>query len=178
MKTLRTIILWFGLGAAASLLAADSPPLDPHLAPLQPFLEKTWKGTFKNSKPDDPTVDVMRWERALNGKAVRILHSINNGVYGGETMIRWDEPAQAVVYYYFTTAGFMTQGTMNFRDGKVITHEVVIGSANGITAVRGSSGLEPDGTFQVRTEHQKGGEWLPGHEASYKEDKSATVVFR
>jgi hypothetical protein len=53
------------------------------------LLAKTWKGALKSSEPDKlatanlpearPVVDVMRWERALNGKAIRVLHSINDG---------------------------------------------------------------------------------------------------
>jgi len=34
-------------------------------------------------------VDVARWERALNGKAVRILHH-QSRVYGGESIVMWD----------------------------------------------------------------------------------------
>jgi hypothetical protein len=164
--------------AGLSLLAADKPSLDSHLQPLRPLLEKTWRGAFKDSTPDKPTVDVMRWERALNGNAVRVLHSINNGSYGGETIIRWDEKQQAVVYHYFTTASFMTTGTMTFKDGKVISRELVTGSANGVTEVRGTSGPQSDGTFHVKTEYLKNGEWVPGHEANYQEDPTAIVVFK
>ena len=161
-----------------NLSAADKSSLDPHLQPLQPLLEKTWKGGFKNSKPEKPTVDVMRWERTLNGKAIRTLHSINDGAYGGETIIRWDEQKQSIVYHYFTTAGFMTTGTMDFKDGKVLTHEVVSGNSGKTTAVRGTSEIQPDGSFHVKTEHQENGEWVPGHEVTYKEDPSAKVIFR
>jgi hypothetical protein len=174
----RLITLACSFGAGLALSAADSPSLDFHLEPLRPFLDKTWKGAFKNSKPDKPTVDVMRWERALNGKAVRILHAINDGAYGGETLIRWDDQKQVLTYYYFTTAGFMTTGTMSFKDRKVITHEVVTGSPGGTTEVRGTSELQPGGEFHVKTEHLKNGEWLPGHDVTYKEDSSAAVRFR
>src|SRR6478672_8131434 len=98
--------------AAIPCFSADQPSLDSHLEPLRPLLDKTWKGAFKNSKPENPTVDISRWERALNGSAVRILHSINDGVYGGESLIVWDAKQQQIAYYYFTTAGFMTTGTM------------------------------------------------------------------
>src|SRR5277367_4106973 len=95
------ITIFVACAAAALTLAwADSPSINPHLAPLQPLLGKTWKGTFKNSKPDHPVIDVAHWERALNGQAVRQVHSINSGVYGGETMFVWDEKKQAVAYYY------------------------------------------------------------------------------
>jgi hypothetical protein len=120
MKTLnaRSILICCFLGTS-SLSGADRPPLEPRLEPLRPFLDKTWKGTFKDSKPENPIVDVMRWERALNGKAVRVLHSVNDGAYGGETIFRWDSTKQVVTYYYFTTAGFMTVGSVSFKDGKL-----------------------------------------------------------
>ena len=133
---------------------------------------------FKNSKPDKQTIDVMRWERALNGKAIRVLHSINDGAYGGETLFRWDEMKQSVTYHYFTTAGFITMGTVVFKDGKVLTHENVTGSANGTTEVRGTSELKPDGSFYVKTEHLRNDVWEPGHQVIYKEDVSAKVIFR
>jgi hypothetical protein len=158
--------------------AADKPLLDPNLEPLRPFLGKTWKGEFKNSTPEKPVVDVAVWERALNGKAVRILHSINNGAYGGESIVTWDAKRQAVTYHYFTTAGFMTTGTMSIAEGKVTTHEIVSGSGEGITEVRGITELRPDGTFRVTTEYLKNGEWTPGRDVVYREDPSAKVEFR
>lgn len=70
--------------------AADTGDLDPNLAPLKPFLG-SWRGEFKRSTPENPLVDTALWERALNGKAIRILHSINDGTYGGETLMTWDD---------------------------------------------------------------------------------------
>jgi hypothetical protein len=171
--------------ALATLLAASVTPihaneasLDSHLEMLRPLLEKTWKGQFKDSKPDKPAVDVARWERALNGKAVRILHSVNDGLYGGETIITWDEAKQSVVYHYFTTASNSTTGTMSSKDGKFITDEVVIGNAGGVTEVRATTALLSDGTLHVKAEYLKNGEWTPGHEITYKEEPSAKVVFK
>lgn len=170
------IAILFGL--APGLLAADSPTLDPHLEPLRPWLGKTWKGQFKNAPPEKSTVDVARWERALNGKAVRILHSINDGVYGGESIVMWDEKKQTVTYHYFTTAGFTTSGTMTFTEGKIQTHETVSGSAGGVTEVRGTYEMLANGTFHVKTEHLKNGEWSSGREVTYREDPSASVLFQ
>ena len=172
------IILLCTFGAALSVAAADQPALNPHLEPLRPLLGKTWKGTFKDSKPEKPTVDVARWERALNGQAVRMLHSINRGAYGGETLFVWDEKKQAVAYHYFTTAGFTTTGTITFQDGKFVTHEEVKGNAGGVTEVRSTSEMLPDGKFHVKAEHLKDGQWTPGHEVTYEEDASAAVLFK
>src|SRR5262245_14171487 len=73
---------------ATQVRAADD--LAKELEPLRPFIGRTWKGHFKDSTPDKPKVDVARWERALNGKGVRILHSVNSGSYGGESIIMWN----------------------------------------------------------------------------------------
>ena len=161
---------------AADAPASAPPRLDPHLEPLRPLLEKTWKGTLKSSKPDKPTVDVMRWERALNGKAVRVLHSINDGAYGGETLVVWDESKKALTTHYFTTAGFTTKGTITFEEKKILTHEVTSGSS--VNEVKATSQFKPDGTFHVKSEHLKNGQWEPGHEVIYQEDPNARVVFR
>lgn len=172
------IALTISFAIGTDLISNEPPALDSHLEPMRPMLEKTWRGEFKNSTPQNPVVDVMRWERALNGKAVRVLHSVNDGTYGGETLFRWDEPKQTVTYHYFTTAGFMTTGTVKFDAGKFITHETVTSSANGITEVRGTSELLKDGTFAVKTEYLKDGQWQPGREATYREDAAAKVVFK
>jgi len=157
---------------------ADEPKLDPHLEPLRPLLGKTWRGEFVNSKPDKPVVDVSRWERALNGKAVRMLHSINDGAYGGETIFTWDEASQTISYHYFTTEGFTTQGTMALKDGKLVTNEKVTGDADGVTEVRGATEFLPDGAFHVKSEYCVKGEWKPGHEATYREAPTASVNFK
>lgn len=166
------------LALASNLSAADGPALDSHLEPLRPLLEKTFKGEFKDSTPEKPKFDVARWERALNGKAIRILHSVNDGVYAGESIVRWDEAKQAVRFHYFTTADFTTQGTMTFKGGKISTHETVSGNAGGITEVRAEFELRRDGTYHVKTEYLKDGTWSPGREATYREDAAAKVVFK
>jgi hypothetical protein len=172
-----TLLVTFA-AVALGLAGADTPSLNPHLAPLQPLLGKTWKGTFKNSKPDQPVTDVARWERALNGQAVRQVHSINRGAYGGETMFIWDEKKHAVAYYYFTTEGYMTTGTLEVKDAHFVTSEHVTGDADGVTEVRGTSEIQPDGKFHVKAEYFKQGQWVTGHEVTYEEDPASEVVFK
>ena len=174
----RLLVFTLALTLSGVCLGAESASLDPHLEPLRPLLGKTWKGEFKNSTPSRPVVDISRWERALNGRAVRILHSINDGAYGGESIIRWDEKKQSVVYHYFTTAGFTTTGTVRFDGNKLITHESVSGGSDGITEVRAVNELAPDGSFHVKSEYLKNGLWVPGRDVTYREDKSAQVIFK
>ena len=157
---------------------AEPTPLNPHFEPLRPWLGKTWKGEFKNSTPEKPLFDVSRWERALNGKAVRVLHSVNDGVYGGETIIIWDAKKNSLVYWYFTTAGFRTEGTMKYLDDQWSAHEVVIGAGSGIAEVKSTTKLLPDGRLHVTTEYLKDGKWDAGREVYYKKTPDAHVIFK
>ena len=163
---------------AVSLLAADLPQLEPHLEPLRPWLEKTWKGQQKNSKSGKVATDVVHWERALNGNAVRIVHSIDDGAYGGEAIVMWDQKAQSIVYHYFTTDTFNTAGTMMFKDGKILTHDVVEGDAGGITETRATIEMDGDGTYHQRTEFLKNGAWELATKTNYRQEPSAVVVFK
>lgn len=160
--------------------AAETGSLDEALEPFRPLLGRTWRGEFKNSTPEKPVVDISRWERALNGKAVRVLHSVNHGSYGGESIIRWDKESKQLVFYYFTTAGFMTTGTMKVVDGKFIGIEKVSGGAGGVTEVRSTTELRADGTLLTKAEYLKDGQPAPdrGREVIYREDAKAEVKFR
>lgn len=156
----------------------DNSGLNEHLKPLKPFTGKTWRGKSPNADPDKPFEDISRWERALNGQAVRILHSINEGAYGGETLIVWDRKKESLVFYYFTTEGFYTSGTIKMEDGKMISHEIVTGNENGITEVQSVGTILPDGRLHSKSQYLKNGEWVDGHEFIYEEAPAAKVIFK
>jgi hypothetical protein len=173
------LTLAVALNSSLAAFAADSPStLIPQLEAFRPFLGKTWRGEFKNSTPEKPVIDVSRWERALNGQAIRTLHAINRGEYGGESIITWDAAKKSLVYHYFTTAGFFTVGTMTIVDGKIVSHEKVTGEAGGVTEVRATNEILTDGSMSTKSEYLKNGKWEPGHAAVYREDPKAEVVFR
>jgi len=178
MLGFATLWVAFALPSWSAESGTNAPSLDPHLEPLRPLLDKTWRGVFKSSKPEKPVVDVMRAERALNGRAVRALHSINDGSYGGETIYRWDEVKKTVTFHYFTTAGFMTTGTLRFEGQRWIAHEIVSGNSGGATEVKATCEFRPDGVFVVKAEYLRNGEWGPGRETEYREDPTAKVVFK
>ncbi len=156
----------------------DNSGLNEHLKPLKPFIGKTWRGKSPNADPDKPFEDISRWERALNGQAVRILHSINEGAYGGETLIVWDRKKESLVFYYFTTEGFYTSGTIKMEDEKMISHEIVTGNENGITEVQSVGTILPDGRLHSKSQYLKNGEWVDGHEFIYEEAPAAKVIFK
>ena len=53
--------------------------LSEHLKPFEPYINKTFKGEFANSTKEKPVFDISRWERILNGMAIKITHSVNDG---------------------------------------------------------------------------------------------------
>jgi hypothetical protein len=183
MKTNSTpirlrVVLSIVTMASLCALAEETGTLDSQLEPLRPFLGRTWRGEFKNSKPEKPTIDIARWERALNGKAVRVLHSINDGYYGGESVIHWDKAKSNVTYHYFSTAGFYNVGTMTFSNKTLIAVEQVFGNKEGVTELRSTSELRPDGTMLTRAQYLKNGEQTGTREVLYKEDPKAEVKFK
>jgi hypothetical protein len=175
---LKLIFILFQFGVVTAVCSAEEAPLNAHLQAFGPLLGKTFTGTFTNSTPEHPVIDVQKWERTLNGQAVRVLHSINQGAYGGETILIWDDQRKTIVYYYFTTGGFMTVGTFQVENGKFNSHEDVKGDADGVTEVRATSELLPNGKLHVRAEYLKNGQWTPGHECTYEVTPEAKIVFK
>ena len=71
--------------------------LSVHLKPFQNYIGKTFKGESENSTPEKPIYDISHWDRLLNGNAIRIMHSVNNGEYGGESIVIWDTKKESLV---------------------------------------------------------------------------------
>jgi hypothetical protein len=165
-----------GLGNLYGQESTES--INEHLAVFQPLIGKNWLGTFANSTPEKPMHDVSRWERAMNGQAVRVLHSVNDGEYGGETILMWDAQRKKIAFWYFTTAGFFTEGTMDVDGKSWSSVEEVTGNANGITQVKSTSRILDNGDFQMKSEYFAKGQWTPGHEIHYQYSPDSEVKFK
>ena len=79
MKHIISIILLTSCLFSQNESESGQKLLSENLKPFQAFISKTFKGEFANSPPEDPVYDISRWERALTGNAIRIMHSVNNG---------------------------------------------------------------------------------------------------
>lgn len=166
------------LYSSCSAYAAETRSLAQALEPFRPYLGKTWQGQL--SEPGKPLqMDVSQWQRTLNGQAIKITHSVNHGVYGGESIVFFDKQSQSLKYYYFTTAGFYTHGTMTFDEasGTLVAEEIVENNAQGITKVRSVNLLKAD-LLQVKSEYLQHGKWVPGHQATYRPAADTDVIFQ
>ena len=152
--------------------------LSEHLKPFELYIGKTFKGEFANSTKEKPVFDISRWERILNGMAIKITHSVNDGEYGGESIITWDVKKNSLVSSYFTTAGFTTTAILHFEDDKLISLEDVIGNENGITKVKAIIEFLENGDLQNASKYLINDEWVDGHMIHYKETPGAKIIFK
>lgn len=153
------VLLFSRVAFAESLLVKELRVFEPYLG--------TWQSDFPTAKGQPAMQDVSTWERALNGTTVRTLHSINEGMYGGESLIFWDKDKQRIVFYYFTTAGFYTQGWMEMvNDHSFVAYEDVVGNQDGITQVMSLSRLFKD-KMVIETQYLKAGEWTEPESRTY-----------
>lgn len=157
--------------------AALAGELDPRLAPLAPYVDRTFTARMGPAGSEDSVIDVQKWETVLGGKAVRITHSINGGDYGGESLVTWDAVSGSILYWYATTAGFHTVGTITAADDSLVTLEDVVGDAGGVTKVEGVW-RRAGGGFTVTSRMQVAGQWQPKRESTYQETPDAEPRFR
>lgn len=173
------------LGAAVALmlpaaaLAQPAPPPEAvsgpaAYAPFQPLIGKTWRGAATHQPGVE---DIQRWDWAVGGHAVRVVHSVNDGAYAGETLIFRDRDSGDYVFHYFTTGGFHTTGLMKTTGPGTFDVDETVHGADGIERLRSKAELGGDGVYRVRSSAEQDGEWVEVGGFDYREDASATVVM-
>lgn len=158
----------------APAMAQSRPAYDARaaFAPFLPLIGKTWRGP--GTGPDGASVeDVARWEWAIKGHAIRIVHAVNGGVYGGETLIA--KEGDSYVFHYFTTGGFHTSGTITASAPGVIAIDQTVHGASNIGRLRSQGELGADGVYRVRTSTERDGAWVEVGGFDYREDPAAQV---
>jgi len=71
-------VILIGVFSHVDLHATETGTLSAELEPLRPFLATTWRGNLSEGQGKQ-SIDVSQWRRALNGTAIKIVHSVNNG---------------------------------------------------------------------------------------------------
>ena len=151
--------------------------LSEHLNGLKPFIGNTYKGNFINSTKENPMIDIISFERALNGNAVKVTHSVNNGEYGGETMVMWNSEKEGLQSWYFTSAGSLTIQNVQIKKDTFICIEDVSGNKNGITKVKTIIEVLHGNQIQKRTKYLMNNLWKDGSEIIYNKVNDLKPVF-
>ena len=151
--------------------------LSEHLTGLKPFIGNTYKGNFINSTKENPMIDIISFERALNGNAVKVTHSVNNGEYGGETMVMWNSEKEGLQSWYFTSAGSLTIQNVQIKKDTFISIEDVAANKNGITKVKTIIEVLHGNQIQKRTKYLMNNLWKDGSEIIYNKVNDLKPVF-
>ena len=151
--------------------------LSEHLNGLKPFIGNTYKGNFINSTKENPMIDIISFERSLNGNAVKVTHSVNNGEYGGETMVMWNSEKEGLQSWYFTSAGSLTIQNVQIKKDTFICIEDVAGNKNGITKVKTIIEVLHGNQIQKRTKYLMNNLWKDGSEIIYNRVNDLKPVF-
>jgi hypothetical protein len=172
MSVLLMMVLLFPGGSRA---AEEEPlPLHQALEPMRPFLGITWRGDLTDPGSKRRRFDVVRYDRTLNGEAIRMLHSVNNGDLGGEMLIRYDEEDARVEYHYFTSAGFLTTGSIRFRGRSFVAEDDV---KEGQVPMRTVRRLDGD-RLVSSTQMLRDGRWTRGTEQFYEPAPDEKIRYR
>ncbi|MDA8622041.1 hypothetical protein N9L48_05270 [Psychrosphaera sp.] len=157
----------------------QSKPFSKHLEKFEEYLGG-WTAEFSAQAGQPSVTDVTLFEKVLNGNGLKTTHSINEGVYGGESIIFWNNKTNRLEFYYFTTANFFTSGWMEFiNENTFVAYENVTGestTSQGISQVKSTSTLNGD-SMTVSTSYFKNGEWTDDAKRIYTRTNK-NVVFK
>lgn len=178
-KTLATLLTAAALMGAApgAVTVQDLPTASAPaqaFAPFLPLIGKTWRG---QNTTQEGVEDVMRWDWAVGGHAVRIVHAVNGGVYGGETLIFPDKDSGQLIFHYFTTGGFHTTGVIRPTGPGAMEIEETVHGADSVETLKSRATLGPDGVYRTRSLVERDGAWAEFGGFDYREDVAAQVVL-
>jgi hypothetical protein len=143
-------------------------------APFEPLIGRTWRGV---SIGPDAVEDVQRWEWALGGHAVRIVHSVNAGAYAGETLVFRDPATEGYVFHYFTTGGFHTTGVIVPTGPGAYRVSETVSGGDWIREVGSTAELGEDGVLRVRSRFRTDDGWSEAGGFDYVEDGAAVLIL-
>lgn len=153
------LLLW----TAPAVAPQEPPPPSAHvaaddalLAAFDPLVGQIWRGA---SITDPGVIDEITFERTAGGRAIRSVHTVNGGVYAGDTLITFDRPSGQLISFYATNGGFYTTGHIRVLGPGQFEFLQVVHGLDGVTEVRAQTTLT-DGVYRIRSQHLINGEWV------------------
>ena len=175
-KYLFSVILFvFSLIVANQL---NEKIISKHLDGFKIFLDKKFIGEFYNSTKQKPLIDIIHFERILNGTAISISHSINHGEYGGKSIIMWNSKTEKLESYYFSTGGEILYSKVTTDNGQIIMVEDFSNNNNGIQKVKKIYRIKENNKLENQIKYFMNNIWVNSHEMTYSESDSVDVIFK
>jgi len=135
---------------------------------LAGFAGRTYRGEPLEGS-SEAVADIQSWNWAIGGAGLSIRHALEDGSYGGETLVYHDKASDRLAYVYVTSAGFHTEGSFDINeDGSWTAVEEVTGHPS-ITKVRSNGHQRSDGSLMSASEYYQDDDWVPGTQFLYRE---------
>ena len=150
------------LAAAAAARAADAAaPPDPY-QPLAFLIGHCWKGALGG---DARATDEHCFSRIYGGRFVRdehVVHREGRPDVFGESIYVWDPAAGRLEYLYIESAGGFLRGTVTAEQGALVFPAAGFVEQDGSMNVRSRWQRAGEDAYDVVTEFEVKGAWVPG----------------
>ncbi len=164
-----------GLSAVAQVAELPAPGAGrAAYAPFEHLVGRAWRGAGTGPEAVE---DIQRWEWAVGGHAVRVVHSVGGGAYAGETLIFRDKASEGYIFHYFTSGGFHTTGVMRPTGPGAFEAEETVHGLEGFPPIRSTLVMGADGVHRARSFQRENGVWVEKGGFDYREDASAVPVM-
>lgn len=153
-----TATLLLALCAAAP--AANAPAADPY-EPLGFLVGHCWKGTF----PKSAQTDEHCFSRIYGGRFLRDEHVVHrDGAPDefGETIYLWNSAQGQLEYLYIESGGGSLRGTVAVEGQTLVFPAAPYVEDGKSMQVRSRWQRAGDAAYEVATEFEVGGRWVPG----------------
>ena len=146
---------------AAAAAPASPPPADPY-QPLAFLVGHCWKGTF----PKGGRTDEHCFSRIYGGKFLRDEHVVHTSEGGpdefGETIYLWNSAAAQLEYLYIESGGGFLRGTATLEGAALVFAAAGYVDQGKTMNVRSRWQRAGEDAYEVTTEFEVGGRWVPG----------------
>src|SRR5579862_6201451 len=164
------LLLAFVVVAPGMRAAEARDPLEP----LAFLVGHCWQGTFAGG---DRT-DVHCFSRIYGGKFLRDEHTVRRAdgrtELSGESVYLWDSAARQLQYFYFEDTGGFTRGTVTTeKDALVFPPSTYIDNGQSLS-IRSRWQRAGDDAYDVVTEFEVQGRWVPGFAAHMQKVRNGT----
>ena len=158
-RTLLALAVTLGAPVLAAT-PAPAPPADPY-QPLAFLVGHCWKGTF----PQSTQTDEHCFSRVYGGKFLRDEHVVHRDGAAdefGETLYVWNSAAGELEYLYIESGGGFIRGTARAEGEALVFPQAPYVDGGRTMNVRSRWQRSSDASYEVATEFETGGRWVPG----------------
>lgn len=133
------------------------------------FVGKTFIGNIENKNNDSIGHEIIKWELALKGDAIKIYQHINENELVGESIIMFDQATNQFSCWYFSSGGVSKKSKVIVNGEQIILIEDVSKNNNSITKIRTKYEFIKSDSYIKNTQFLINNVWTKGLEINYKE---------